>query len=936
MKRASLGSLIPGVLCFLGSGLCFAATKPAVPTLKDLRDRPVTLQQDSPVEVSAEDVIRQYESVLELGKSDPRLQAEALRRLGDLKLEVDEAVRGAEATAAPDPGRLREAIGIYESLLRSYPDSPRNDLVLYQLARAYEADSRVPEALATLDRLVRDYPSSKRLAEAQFRKGEIHFSNGRYVEAQKAYAALVALGPDTTFYEQGLYKQGWSLFKQSLSDDSSAAFLALLDRVLTRAGTLRNRDALTRPEKELTEDTFRALAVTFADLDGPATLDGVIRKRGMPVYGYLLYGALGDLYIEKGRYQDGALAYAAFVAQEPDDLNAPILQLRAIEAYQKGGFESLVLKGKEEFVERYALTSSYWANRSPVDAPEVVAILKSNLKDLAQYHHAKAQKSRQGEDFVAAARWYGAMLQSFPDDPEAPANRYLLAEVLFEGGRFAEAAHEYARTAYDYPINSRSAQAGYASLVAYQKRESQLEGAEKASWHRQLIDNELMFANTFVDHAEAGAVLTKAAEDLFALNQFDRTIEVAQQVLQRQPAVDAKRQRTAATLLAHSLFDRERFAEAEQAYLKVQSLLPPGDPEQGATIERLAASIYKQAEAKQAAGTADSAVDDFLRVALLAPTSKVRANAEFDAASLLMQQKQWARASEVLVAFRRAHPGHEFEPEVTKSLAVAYLESGRGLEAAAEFEKVAARATETQDVRRAALWQAAELYEKAKAFAPATVAFTAYVNQYPQPFDAAMDARQRIVDIAATTHDVATRNRLLQEIVRADQSAGAARNDRSRYLAARATLVLVEPEVASFNSIRLTVPLAKSLKAKRSAMERVLSAYGKALDYQVAEVTTAATFGMAEVYRQLGSDLLASERPRDLDADAKEQYDVLLEEQAFPFEEKAIELYQANAKRAGEGVYDAWVQRSFDMLAKLMPARYAKAERSEDYVPALR
>jgi tetratricopeptide (TPR) repeat protein len=936
MKPLWVRLIFPAMLCIGGVGTGVAAKKPVVPTLKDIRGREVTLDTAAPVDVSPEDVIKQYERVLELGSTDPRLRAEALRRLGDLKLEVDETARGADAAALADPARLREAIGIYESLVRNYPESGRNDMVLYQLARAYEADSRTPEALGTLDRLVRDYPLSKRIAEAQFRKGEIHFSAGRYADAQRAYAALIALGPDSAFYEQGLYKQGWSLFKQSLSDESSAAFLTLLDRVLARTGVLRSRTELTRPEQELTEDTFRALAVTFADLDGPATLDGAIRARGMPVYGHLLYDSLGNLYIEKGRFQDAAQAYAAFVRQKPDDLNAPILQLRAIEAYQKGGFESLVLKGKEDFVDRYALTSNFWASRSPADAPDVVAILKSNLKDLAQYHHAKAQKTKQSDDFVAAARWYGAMLQSFPMDAEAPNNRYLLAEVLFEGGQYAEAAREYARTAYDYPIHIRSAEAGYASLVSYQKQEVRLEGAEKAAWHRQLIDNELMFANTFVEHQEAGPVLTKAAEDLFALNEFDRTIEVAQQVLQKQPGVDARRQRTAATLLAHSLFERERFAEAEQAYLKVQSLLPAGDPDQSVTVERLAASIYKQAEAKQAAGTAESAVDDFLRVAVLAPTSKVRANAEFDAASLLMQEKQWGRAVEVLVAFRGAHPAHEFEPEVTKSLAVAYLESGRALDAASEFQKIAARPTETREVRRAALWQAADLYEKSKSLAPAAATFAAYVEQFPQPFDAAMDARQRLADIAQANHDDRLRLRVLQDIVRADQSAGAARNDRSRYLAARATLVLVEPEVASFNSIRLAVPLAKSLKAKRTAMERVLSAYGKALDYQVAEVTTAATFGMAEAYRQLGSDLLVSERPKDLDADAREQYDVLLEEQAFPFEEKAIELYQANVKRTGEGVYDVWVQRSFETLAKLMPARFAKSERSEDYVPELR
>jgi hypothetical protein len=35
-------------------------------------------------------------------------------------------------------------------------------------------------------------------------------------------------------------------------------------------------------------------------------------------------------------------------------------------------------------------------------------------------------------------------------------------------------------------------------------------------------------------------------------------------------------------------------------------------------------------------------------------------------------------------------------------------------------------------------------------------------------------------------------------------------------------------------------------------------------------------------------------------------------------------------------VYDEWIQHSFDVLAKLKPARYAKAEIGEEYVPSIR
>jgi uncharacterized protein YlxP (DUF503 family) len=234
------------------------------------------------------------------------------------------------------------------------------------------------------------------------------------------------------------------------------------------------------------------------------------------------------------------------------------------------------------------------------------------------------------------------------------------------------------------------------------------------------------------------------------------------------------------------------------------------------------------------------------------------------------------------------------------------------------------------------LWQAATLYEKAGSQPNSSRVYANYIKQFPAPLNQAQDARQKLADMAKAQNDVRGRSQWIAEIIAADKSAGAARTDRSKYLAARGTLETTEPQVALFTSIKLVAPLDKSLKSKRAAMEKVMTTYGQALDYSVAEVTTAATYGMAELYRQLAADLIASERPKDLDAEAREQYDVLLEEQAFPFEEKAIELHETNAGRAADGVYDESVRRSFEVLAKLKPARYAKAEISEDYVPNLR
>ena len=118
-------------------------------------------------------------------------------------------------------------------------------------------------------------------------------------------------------------------------------------------------------------------------------------------------------------------------------------------------------------------------------------------------------------------------------------------------------------------------------------------------------------------------------------------------------------------------------------------------------------------------------------------------------------------------------------------------------------------------------------------------------------------------------------------------------------------------------------------------MEVALEAYAKAAEYGVAEVTTAATYQLAELYHGLSRALFDSERPPELTQLELAQYDILLEEQAFPFEEEAIQLHEVNAARTVDGIYDEWVADSLVSLAQLMPGRYAKYEKGERVVTTI-
>jgi len=908
-------------------------------TIESLEKKKVEIRTGKIILGSTDLARDNYRAFLDLVSDDPELRAEAMRRLGDLELDATEVEQLAANIDNLNHASFNNAVQLYQQLLEAYPDYRRNDTVLYQLARAYEMGGRNDDALVVLNELVVNFPDTLLIDEVQFRRGEMLFLRRNYNDAEKAYRDVIAYGDESRFYEQSLYKLGWSQFKLAWHEDSLDPFFELIDRKI-RNIELQEGDhrfeQLSRANQELIEDTFRVLSISFSYMDGAESITEFLNERGHPEYSFVVYMNLGDLYLDKERFVDAAEAYEAFVAQDPYHPKSPLLQVEVIEAYKRGGFPSLVLEGKKGFVERYGMDGDFWLRNPRAENTGVEAHLKANLTDLAKYYHAEAQKGGKRTDYQEAARYYRKYLAYFPGEPDTANTNFLLAEILFESGRFEDATDEYERTAYAYPDHERSAEAAYAAILAYREHEKTLAEEDKSNWHSRYLDSGLKFANTYPDHPESGAVLTTVAEDLFAQREFELAIAVAQAVVGKQPPVESALARTAWTVIAHSQFDLTNFAMAEDAYYRLRTFTPVDDLVAAQQIkDRIASSIYKQGEQARDAGDLETAVTHFRRLGQAVPDSDIRITAEYDAAAALINLAAWDRASGVLEQFRSDYPDSEFADDVTQKLAVIYLESGRGIEAAQEFERIAVAESSTDDVRREALWKAAGLYKDSNAMSNEQRVLSGIIALYPNPVSESIEARFRLLEISRAQGDDAAVTARLDELIRVDATAGAQRSDRTRFLAAKASLELAEPVLRRFTVVKLSQPLADSMKLKRSLMEDVIKVYTNAADYGVAEVTTAATYRLGEVYEQFSSDLMDSERPGSLDEAALEQYELLLEEQMFPFEEKAIDLYKANADRASDGVYDEWVKKSFDRLAGMMPARYAKVERSEDVVTAL-
>jgi len=908
---------------------------PEPPTLQSLSSRQYPVLPDAGVKASTADAEKAYRDFLAAAPREPH-RKEALRRLGDLEMDQVDARSAAGDNAGAT--EYKEAIARYQSFLKTYPTDPGNDRVLYQLSRAYELSGDLETSLATLDRLVQSYPGTRYREEAQFRRGELLFALREYPKSEQAYLVTTRGDKGSPYYERALYMHGWSLFKQGRLEDGLQSFFGVLDLKLAGRGNeseLEKLPGLTRADRELVEDTFRVTSISLANLQGPASIPPYVTSPVRREYEFRVYQQLGELYIKQDRVKDAADTFGAFAQRSPSHPAAPLLQARVIDIYAANGFATLALDAKKQYVTQYGVGSDYQRGNPADWKRSAEPLVKTHLEELARHYHAGAQKTRTSADYQEAVRWYRLYLTSFPDDPQAAQNNFLLAELLFEDARYADAATEYRKAAYDYPVHAKSADAGYAALLAYAQQQKGLPAADVRGVQMASVDSALQFAKAFPQDARVPPVVTNAAEQLYALNERERAAAVARQGLALQPPASPAQRRVLWTVVAHTSFDQGAFAEAERAYVEVLALAPANDAGRAGLTERLAASVYKQGEAARADGQLGDAVRHFTRVATVAPQSPVSATAQYDAAATMLALKDWDGAARTLEDFRRRYPQSPLQNDVASKLAVAYSEKGSWAQAAGEYETLAGTSKDPQ-VARAGLWQAAELYEKGGARAPALRAYERYAKQYPQPLEPALEARWRVARIEREQGNTARELAMMKEVQRADLTAGSARTDRTRYLGGMATLALARPLADEYRKVALVEPLQRQLKLKKDRMEVALKAYAAAADYGIAEVSTAATFQTAELYRDFGAAMINSQRPKGLKKDELEQYNVMLEEQAFPFEEKAIEVHEINAKRTAAGVYDESVRDSIAALAKLRPARYAKVERAAGTVDAIR
>lgn len=853
--------------------------------------------------------------------------AEIEIEIGNLLLEESDSTDNAQTIDIQNlyTSQLDKAISLFKKILREYPRAINNDDALYQISRLLYLKNNHEQSIHVLNELIKKYPKSVHRNEALFRLAEDHYTKQNYNLAEQTYTKIINANNNSDFYEKSLFKRGWSRLKTQRYNSAMGDFIAA-----TAHHKFSDTRKHSRSENEQFKEYFRAIGISFSYIDDVSVLSNHFKRH--PDFKHIshTYSVISDVYQKQQRYTDASNIIKHFILNYPDSNDAPHAHLKMITTLQEGGFLNRVNEEIENFYLSYNPENKYWKRKSAnvKHTKSIQTSLRYYMLLIASSFHNKYQTNKKESDFLAAQVWYKRFLKHYNAHAHRGNVYYLYAELLAEHNDHIEAVKYYELAAYDSDLVLNK-DAAYATIVLTNRLYENSSANEKNSWLDKHIHYSFLFYQMYPDHKHSNKTVIHAAELAYSSKKYKKAIELAELITS---STSSEIIHNANIIKAPAYFNIKKYGASEAIYTEIINYRKLNNKSTTKALNRLALSIYRQGEIESKKGNIDAAAHHFLRVSERAGQSNIAPTAMYDAIALFMSNEMWADAISTIKQFQGLYPNHKNSNDVTKKLSVAYLKSNQDIKAAHEFEKISSF-EKKRSIKMSALWQAAEIYENKNHLASAIRSFTKYVNSYSSPYPQYIEAMHKLSKLYTSSGDFSNSRLWLSRMSKADKKApGSIKTDRTKSLVSQASLSLARITNNEFNNIRLIAPLKSSLRKKKKAMQQTIKLYGQSSSYGFQEITTEATYAIAKIYSDFSTSLLESERPANLNEDELEQYEILLEDQAFPFEEKAIEFFEANMSHTKDGINNKWTRLSHSKLKEIFPVRYKREEKIESYI----
>jgi TolA-binding protein len=193
----------------------------------------------------------------------------------------------------------KEALKLYQTILKSYPTYPRKDEVLFVVAyNLYESGAH-QEAIQSYNTLIKQYPQSRLVPDAYVQMGEHFFQANDLTRARAAFEKAASFKLPK-LYPFALYKLAWC-------DYNAGEYQASIDR-FKEVISYAEGQGTSRDRIQLRNEALKDIVLAFAQIDAIDSAAAYLHEKGGEK-GLDYLNKLAATYFDSGKFDQAIRVY---------------------------------------------------------------------------------------------------------------------------------------------------------------------------------------------------------------------------------------------------------------------------------------------------------------------------------------------------------------------------------------------------------------------------------------------------------------------------------------------------------------------------------------------------------------------------------------------------------------------------------------------------
>lgn len=866
----------------------------------------------------------------------------------------------------------QKAVQLYEWFIKDFPRDPKVDQALFFLGyNQFELGSPQMGERYYTD-LVKKYPDSLFITESRFALGEFYFENENWKKALENYSQVVKVKRArlNTF---ALYKSAWCLYRLN----RTKVALQALEKVVRQSHSGDRDDGAPGGRKPVNKLRLAAEALKdyvpfYAEVGDPHQAEAeFMRVSGNEKQTLQMLERLAFIYADSGNRDGAASTFRNLIGKNPAGERAAEYQYQIVLQYATRDQKEF-RKQLDIWLESFG-PGSLWAKENAKNEKlvgDVAKLQETTLRNFVLQQHQAAQNSHAPYSQSVANAAYGQYFKYFANSPKIVEMQFFHAELLFDMGKYEDAATLYSWVAEKEPQGSYHEKAIVNSVLALEKAlpsEKAIEAKRGNSLDPIPFDPPvarfekaaLRYIQAIPKGEKTSDIQRRLGVLYYSYNHFDEAIGLFEKIIKENPKsanaeiagnlildiyklkndmasfADKGQEFLANPAIASTKFGAQVRVMMEKAgYLKAEKIAKSGDSAKAAReyeafavankqSDLTVAARYEAAVNYEKAGDLAAAIRNhgFVMAAQASnPKIKEAQNDSRNALARIYQQTgQLEAAAKLYQSYAMSNPNDPKGINAYYNAGVLWDSLGESGEAIRAYDHYFAKSSKSDRVE--VLYAEAEIYRRQGAETKAATAYDKYLKAGAHNEAHAIHATYFIAQHAEKTGQISKAKQGYQKTIAMYKSATKSAQEETVKYAAEARFKLAQETLAQLLAIRFGVTdktQAKAAVQVKTLREKYIGEMKDVIRYDYGGYIVAALTSGGKMFDSLALLFARIPVPAGFQADEAAKYKELIQAQINGFKNEAKNSYKTALDKARElEVYNQWTKSAQQGLAAL-------------------